>query len=131
MSQTSGLAPGDRILVGGSGLGPNSTVGIVLCGAPSEGPEEGYQICGNVIEARTDEDGHFELEYEVPDLASYEQGYGECTDAGCTTYEDPPDISCDGASSTCWLTVERWEEWDGTEVLGPTFTPVPVPISFR
>jgi len=141
-----GVAPGDVVLVRGSGFVPGTRLALSLCGAPPGGSPDlqrmGTYGCGGNDQSDliTDGDGAFSVEFSIPELGQLPTESEMCTADGECTVEQPAgggeQIRCDGVNSSCWLTAELYgfyggDEGGGLALVGPWFAPTPVPITFR
>lgn len=136
---TDGLAPGDTVVVRGAGFEPGSAFYVSLCAGPPGAADGLRYMCGSSDsgERRTDDDGSFAIEFEIPELSAPDDEGMATTTIGCApgTECEPGagwpsgDARCDDVHTSCSITVDLMAQMEGGGP--PTWTPAPVPVSFR
>lgn len=136
---STGLAPGDEVVVRGAGFPEGMQLYLSLCAQLPGTPVGEFQTCGaqDGDAQRARRDGTFQVSFEIPETGSWSFGAGEECDASgqCTEVTHAGgsgDVRCDGTSTDCYLTAEaRMDYEERPSVTPPTFGAPPVRITMR
>lgn len=136
--RTTGLAPGDEVVLAGAGFAPGARLLISICAvsvAEAQAGFDGYQGCSGSMREPivVDDAGSFASSFEIPDPGAtpYQESCGD--DGSCTTTVGGEPIRCDGVTTRCVLQVDEGDPRGraGTDIGPPIFPAVPIPITFR
>ena len=135
---TERLAPGDTVVVRGAGFEPGTAFYLSLCAGPPSSDHGVRYHCGSQSgEQRTDDDGTFLVEFEIPEMSAPDEVPMVTTSMPCadgTACGPEPgwptgDARCDDVHTSCAITVDLMTQMDGPGP--PAWSPTPVPVTFR
>jgi hypothetical protein len=134
--RTTGLAPGDRVVIAGAGFAPGAQLLISLCTVSvprAQAGFQGYESCSGSMPGPlvVDDTGSFTSSFEIPDPGLTPSEEACSSDGTCTTtVVGGEEIHCDDVTTRCALQVDNADGPGGTGG-PPIFPAVPIPITFR